>query len=459
MKTRVLLVNFSENELEKISELGIDVDLGFLGDEMYPEGRDGKRIVTSPFYSPLAIYEYKILFIRLTKDLPKKDELLKKAHILSEDERLNFFRYWHQQKGIIVVFAEESNHLSLGPLGIPYTQLSKASGNDKTIILSLDSKDRPLRLAAEELQSIVSIPPDKYIAVPEDESEYNESKRWHIIPLYENLNDDFLGIYLNWGYNFSETDRPAFVILPGYKEYPKVLSKLLKALAEIYPKFLPEIADSNWMTNSQYYPKKIAEIDEHIKQIIKETEDRVSSLQDQKEQEKERYSYLHNLLTESGDKLKDAVLRTLQDVFKMNVEDMDSTRKNDFKEDLLIGEESGSILMEVKGTRNSYPPFTYVTQVFSHLLKNRTKYPNAIGGLIVNHDLLKAPKDRSLAYVNPDEEEQLNEIIYIDTRILFDLAFAVIDFGMTVEDGKEILLKKGRVQFDLELFLKEKSLK
>ena len=137
---------------------------------------------------------------------------------------------------------------------------------------------------------------------------------------------------------------------------------------------------------------------------------------------------------------------------------MDRTRKSDLREDLLIKYKNLIILAEVKGTRNSYPSITYVIQVFKHLLlKNKINYPDVIGGLIVNYDLIRNPADRSKAYTKPEENEQLTDIIFVDTRVLFDLALAVLDHEMSPIKAKEILLQKGRVNFSLNQYIKEIS--
>ncbi len=219
---------------------------------------------------------------------------------------------------------------------------------------------------------------------------------------------------------------------------------------------MPEITDADWVNNSKYYPREVSSIDQKVNDFVEEAKKKVEALQEEKIKAKEKYSFLHNLLTESGDKLKDSVIKTLTDIFQLEVEDMDKTRKNDLKEDLLITYKDLTVLVEVKGTRSSYPSITYIIQVFKHLLlKNKVKYPVAIGGLIINYDLTRNPEDRAKAYIKPDEDEQLADIIFIDTRVLFELALAVIDYGMSAIDANDILFQKGRVTFELRKYIKK----
>ena len=73
----------------------------------------------------------------------------------------------------------------------------------------------------------------------------------------------------------------------------------------------------------------------------------------------------------------------------------------------------------------------------------------------MNLDRDKEPSERSDAYTKADEERQLAEMVYIDTRVLFDLSMAVIDYKMPVIEAKKVLLQKGRIKFNLNKYLKQ----
>lgn len=455
MKTYILLVNFTEKEQRAVTQLGVDAHLGYLGNPYTAILQDGSREQGASFYSPDAVYDYKAIFIRLTKNPPLESEFKKKAKDIGEKEKITFFKYWHEQKGILGIFAEDGDINSLMLLGIPHANLIDSRGNDKTIFFSLKTDERPLRSVLEEMKSLVVIPPQKYVEVEQYESTSTKEK-WAIFPIYENRNDEKIGVYFNWGYSFSDVDAPAFLILPKFNDYSEVITKLLKVYARLSPENFSEISDLDWAKSDKYYPQEVSSIDNEIKKLVRETEKKVKALQAKKTKLKQEYSYLRDLLTESGNKLKESVIKTLTEVFKLQAEDMDKTKKTDFKEDILIKDSSHPpILTEVKGTKKSYPSFTYVTQVFSNLLKERDKYPDAIGSLILNLNRNKEPSERSNAYTKTDEEKQLSEIIYIDTKVLFDLSIAVIDYKMPVTEAKNILLQKGRVNFNLNRYLKE----
>lgn len=459
MKTRILLINFTEKEKKAVAELGVEVDIGYLSDAYTLSGSD-KDEPSADLFSPFAIYDYKAIFIKLTKNPPlEKDSFGDDGSysVIGEKERITFLKYWYDNKGVLTVFADDCDFRSLNVIGIPQLSLENSRGNDKTVFFSLKSEDRPVRKILEEIESLVSLPPKKYIKIQSSESK-GTGKNWTVFPVYSNRNDEVVGAYLNWGYKFEDEDSPAFLVLPSYKNYSEIITKLLKGYAKVDPKYFSEISNLEWTKRDSFYPKEVGLVDDEIKQLVSETEKKVNELKAKKAQLKSEYSYLKDLLTETGDKLKKAVIAVLSDVFHLEIEDVDEGKKNDFREDILIKDgTSPPILTEVKGTRSSYPSFTYVTQVFSNLLKGRNKYPDATGGLILNYDRDREPGERAKAYTNADEEKQLDEIVYIDTRVLFDLALAVIDHGLSVSEANKMLLKKGRVNFSLNKYLKDKK--
>lgn len=451
MTSKILLVNFGYGEQERISRLGIDVDLGFLSNAWSLQGSYGRGEAppqAASFYSPLAIYEYGVVIIRLTKNPPLASTYSSKAKVIEERQRTNFFSYWYDERGILIIIADESDFLDLSMLGIPLAHLENSSGNDATVDSYSTEQTDVLKKVLREIKSLITIPPAKYILISKRESEYNTPKRWTIYTPYTNRNDDRIGIYLNWGHSYEDAGKTAFLILPPFRDYGVVIEKLLKALAKIYPRLLPEIADHDWLNEDRFYPKEIAMVEKERERLINETGEKLEKLKEQKKKLKEKYKFLHQLLTSSGDELKDAVIKTFVDVFDFEVEDLDKTRTGNFREDILIKDrETGeSRFVEVKGTRNSTPTLSYVVQLQSNLLKRSD--PTAKGLLILNHDLTRNPDERADAYTNPEEDEALKNIAYIDTRILFKLALAIIDLGMSKQEGRKIVFGSGRIFFD-----------
>lgn len=450
MSSKILLVNFGYAEQEKIARLGVDVDLGFLSNawNLSESYEDKAKSLTqrASFYSPVAIYEYRVVIIRLTKTPPLATYFGGKAKTIDERDRSNFFDYWYKGLGVLIVISDESDFLNLNILGLPLTYLENSSGNDATVIGYSRNPTEELKKALESIRSLIVIPPAKYIIVSKSKSEYN-AKRWTIYTPYNNRNNDSIGVYLNWGFDYEDREETAFLILPAFRDHGLVIEKLLKAFSKIYPKLLPEISNLDWLHNDKFYPKEVTKIKETMEEIISDTEKKLEFLKEEKKKAKEKYGYLNQLLTESGDDLKNAVAKTFNDIFDFEVEDLDKDKKNGFREDLTIENEEKRFV-EVKGTRNQNPTLTYVVQLQNNLLKRKESYEKGV--LVLNHDLTKNPVDRLDAYMEDEEAEAIKNITYIDTRVLFDLALAVIDLGMPKKEARGILFGTGRISFKEE---------
>lgn len=452
MKSKVLLINFDFSDQEKIRSLGIDVDLGYVSDAHPIINRDGKNDQSCYFFSPLAIYEYKVVLVKLTKKPPLEISFGGEAVYISEEERNNFFKYW-EEKGILVIFLEENGFQSLINFGIPYVILTSASGRDATVKFVLNDENRPFRRLFREAKATVVVPPLKYIKLIQREGSC-KSGNWGIHNIYENLNDDALGVYFNAAVYYSNEDRPSFIILPAFCDYIEIIARILRSIAKIYENYIPEIYEADWVNGDKYYPKEVLYFDQQIKELLEQTDKKLEELRNTKREVKNKWTFLRAVLYASGDDLKEAVIKILTDIWNLKVKDVDIQRKTNLREDILIEDGDMVIFGEVKGTRNQNPSLKYITQLLTNVLKSGKQ--DAIGALFLNHDLEKDPEERTEAYTAPDEEDSLKEIIYIDTRVLFSLSIAILDYGLSVEDAKGILFKKGRVKFDLNRYIKTK---
>jgi len=454
MKSKILLVNFDFSDQEKIKKyFNIEVDIGYISDCESWTNSKREREYSANFYAPFSIYEYKACFINLTKDPICRYLFKDKAKSLYEEkETINFLKYWYKGKGILVIFFDNSNYFSDSlalTFGIPFVKLSQAKVGDKTHIFKLDDST-PLRKLFKEIQNQIKMPPNKYLEISQPPSDRNAT----IYSIYENLNDQCLGCYYNARPFYDVIDDPRFILLPIFKNNLEIIIELLKIFAKTYPKILPEIYAADWIESDKYYPKEVHYFAKEIDNVLKSTKEKLDSLMKAKEEAKKKYKFLRDILITSGDELKDSVIKVFSEIWKLDVKDIDATRKTDFREDILIPYDGKNILGEIKGTQSSYPSPTYIIQLLTHLRKS--KIPNPIGALILNHDLKKEPAERANAYTNKDEEEALKEIIFIDTRVLFDLSIAILDFGMPIEEARKILFQNGRITFDLNKYIKSK---
>lgn len=321
--------------------------------------------------------------------------------------------------------------------------------NRDVIINSTDSERRgEMVKLLNEVKFDVIMPTHYYVKTDgeslftQDDSEYKEKS------LYWNNNNEDLAIFINHGERYSSTDRPRILVLPQFRNNIMVIEKFLRQFAKMFPSHLPELPHSDWVDSDAYYPTEIAAYDEIIDTLVADAQAKIKDLKEQKERTKEKYRTLRGLITQTGNELKASAIDVLRNVFKIPTKDGDEAKDSLLNEDVIVDIEGTKILAEVKGVKAENPSPLFIAQVWKHISQRKDKDIKT-GALILNHDLETDPKDRSLAYKG-EHEKGLEDIIFIDTRVMLDLGLAVIDYGMSPEVASKILFKTGRVSFNLQ---------
>jgi len=197
-----------------------------------------------------------------------------------------------------------------------------------------------------------------------------------------------------------------------------------------------------WMESDQYYPIALQALDKKIAEFKQEIE----NLTAEKEELKKKYECLRSILYLKDEELKKAVAETFSDYWSLEISHMDKTKRAEFRENILIEHNGRDILVKIKGTHEDCPSIKFITQVWKDLHYSGLG-TGAEGALVLNCGLEKHPKERNLAYA--EDKEQLEDLIFIDTRVLHNLTTAIIDGDLTIEEAKRILFKKGRVEYKI----------
>lgn len=202
----------------------------------------------------------------------------------------------------------------------------------------------------------------------------------------------------------------------------------------------------DWMNSDDYYPalihtleKKIADHQQEIERLLAEKEQLIKDYED-----------LRGILYLKGEELKRAIMQIFAKYWSLEAASMDETRRDGFKENILIEHDDRKILAKVKGTSRAQPSPKFITQLWQDLHYSGLGI-SADGALIINYDVRRDPKNRALAYAGEDEE-QLQDIILIDTRSLYKLTIAIIDYNLPLVEATRRLFAKGRVEYDRDDF-------
>ena len=198
---------------------------------------------------------------------------------------------------------------------------------------------------------------------------------------------------------------------------------------------------TNWIDSSRYYPLAVHAIDKKIAKHKQEIEKLVA----RKEQLKKIYVHLRSILYLEGEELRKAVMLIFAKYWSLKLFFFNKIKGGGFNKNILIKYNGRKILAKIESTSRVSPSHKFITQMWQDLHYSGLG-ARADGALIVNYNIETDPKDRSLAYVD-DNEDQLDDLIFIDTRVLYKLTAAIIDGHLSVEEAKKKLFKKGRVGF------------
>jgi hypothetical protein len=196
-----------------------------------------------------------------------------------------------------------------------------------------------------------------------------------------------------------------------------------------------------WIDSDQFYPTVLQALDKKIAEFKQEIE----NLTAEKEKLKQKYECVRSILYLKDEELKKAVAEIFTDYWSLKISHMDHAKRGEFRENILIEHNGRDILVKIKGTREDYPSIKYIAEVWKDLYYSGLG-TSAEGALVINYGLEKNPKERNLAY--KEDKEQLEDLIFIDTRVLHNLTVAIIDSDLTMEEAKRILFKKGRVEYN-----------
>jgi len=300
----------------------------------------------------------------------------------------------------------------------------------------------PFRKALIEIKSQF-LPGAKAIALKENAT---SGQNWEIRRVYEDSKNNLVGCYYGKTTNPGE-DFPRFILLPQARDAVAVVERLLRDIGKVYPGHLPELEAPTWKEGGSYYPNQLLEYDRKLLEYKKKLEKVIKELAKRKTEARQDFETLKSILYLVDDELRNSVIAVLRRLWSLDVHDMSQNEHKELHKDIVIEHGSRKILACIHGTRNPNPSPKLIAQTWQHL------HHSGLGkgveaALIANYDADTEPKERAAAYTQ-GYEELLDGIIFIDTRVLFNLTVGVTDQLLSLDEAKEILFRKGRVEFSL----------
>ena len=171
-------------------------------------------------------------------------------------------------------------------------------------------------------------------------------KNEHFIPLLTTRAGDIISYFYMDKYDIT-------IMLPQSENKLELLKNVFNELLYIkFSEYFPFIEAAAWKNTPMYFLPNQQELLDKEKQLMKKYQEDLSKIESQKEANSKQYTFLHSLLTDTGDNLVKAVIDFLQWLGFSNIVDADTTKKEEdiFEEDIQVDlGDAGLLIIEVKG--------------------------------------------------------------------------------------------------------------
>lgn len=266
------------------------------------------------------------------------------------------------------------------------------------------------------------------------------------VPLVKNSSGDIVSIY-------EKRENSQNFYFPQIEDKYHFLSNFLKNIApSISPDLFPYSTTFNWKKNEEYWLPNHENLISEKDQIVKDYEKKLSQKDKEIEKNKEVYSFLHEMISETGDNLVNATIEFLKWLGFSNTINADAL-KNDrevLEEDIQIEIEEGLIIIECKGIggTSTDSDCSQISKIKHRRCKQRNKF-DVFALYIVNHQRYLPPLKRNNPpfNVNQIQDAISDERGLLSTWQLFNLYYEIENGIISKEEARNSLIKFGLIEF------------
>ncbi len=266
------------------------------------------------------------------------------------------------------------------------------------------------------------------------------------LPLMTNMNGDIIS-YIE----MNENDN--LIILPQLKDKSNFLIDFLSKIApSFYPELFPYSTTFNWKEQKEYWVPGHSKLLEEKSNIAKEYEKRIKESEKKIEDNRSKYSFLHELITETGDSLVKSLIQYLKWLGFEKVKDYDQTNSESaiLEEDIQVELSDGLLIIECKGIggTSTDSDCNQISKIKHRRCKERGKF-DVFALYVVNHQRYLPPIKRQNP---PFTEHQIqdaknDERSLLTTWQLFNLFYDIENGIITKEEARESFLEFGFIDF------------
>jgi hypothetical protein len=241
-------------------------------------------------------------------------------------------------------------------------------------------------------------------------------------------------------------------LLPHFSRKQEFVHDLIAhVLPDIMPQHFPFSERTRWLYATEYEHPEVISLCGNKAKILSEAAEKANAIELQIENERQRQSYLHGILTKTGDDLVKDVKLSLEDIGFRDVIDVDEIGidANFKQEDLQVSDRNPILLIEVKGI-NGLPTEGDTLQVVKYIPRRMKEWGHTgvSGVVIINHQRCIPPVQRRNALVfTPQqiEDAENSDIVLVTTWELFRLLRAKKKYFWKAEFLTGMFYGKGRI--------------
>lgn len=270
-----------------------------------------------------------------------------------------------------------------------------------------------------------------------------DDKTSHFTPLMFNNNSEIISFVL-------EEENFTLFVFPDIKDKTGFLKEFL---INICPEYLPDLFIDNlaWVKRREYWLPTHETILNKKDKLIEEYNSKLSKIDKEIELNYENYSFLHDLITETGDKLVNAVIKIMNYIGFESITKIDDKISNGiFEEDIQITHNGKLLVIEVKGIFGTSKDSEYSQISKIRLRRMKEKGTTDVYALyIVNNERNRPLSNRT---VPPFNEIQIEDALNDDRGLLtsaelFHLYYNIESGVLKKEEVMEAFFDYGLVNF------------
>lgn len=243
------------------------------------------------------------------------------------------------------------------------------------------------------------------------------------------------------------------ILLPQVDDKAGLVESLLRnVFPESFPHLYPGIEKGRWTHLPEYELGGVIKLEGEREEAIARHESAMSKIDADIDAIRAADGWMHDLLTQTGDQLVEAVMACLAELGFQDVVDMDKIRDREGKprrEDLQVRDISPMLVVDIKGISN-FPGDEDAMQAFKHaaLIMREQKRTDVYGLSLINHQRHLPPLGRNNDM--PFRQELVdvalqNEQGLMTTWDLYRLVVNMRKHSWRSDDVKATLYRHGRI--------------